>query len=429
MIIAVNSRGDTQSASPLGWTEVPGFESAAATYADVAYIATSSTSAFTGTWTQNSSQPYTIGVMAFKPDVPLDPLAQWKTARATVASIPKVLVVGDSIAEGQGASVKTNRWQDILNGALRTNAGLPAGGAGFVPNYYAVAGSSSPWGNTAAGNLTGTLNTDYDYETWIGLGGRGVQLNDTTATETFTVYGDNAEIWYADGYGSGTSFKYQIDSGSVITVTYTSTYSQGLVVPVALGSVGSHTIKIMWNAGTPSPEGIYVYNGDKTTGIHFYDHTHSGATTDAYIGSDQDTIIIPKIAPDLAIIELVGVNDFQNSYCAPSQTLINVQAAITELNALTKVPSIVLLIPYAVESPTTNTLGYTWADYVTQLLTITESNVTIVNLYSLWGTSNGTGYYDSDGIHPSDAGHAQIASILAGVLDPMLTSLPWFGFF
>lgn len=244
------------------------------------------------------------------------------------------------------------------------------------------------------------------------------------AAVTWVVTGDNAEVWYTQE-GTG-SFSYTVDAGSPTTVSvFGAGPSQpGQKAAFSLGSAGSHTIVVTWVSGYVYLEGVYVYDGDATNGIHFYDASHSQIGSDFYTSATQDPGGLSEVvgvAPHLVILELAGLNDFVDGTYTPTQTLANVNGTIATLNTITNQPSIILLIPYAPNASwgNPNTLGYQWSDYVNQLVTISGPNITTVNLYSLWGQADetGDGLWDSDGLNPSDLGHATIAGLLLGLLD------------
>jgi lysophospholipase L1-like esterase len=354
--------------------------------------------------------------------VTVDALAGYHegVARAQNGQGPlKVLTIGDSISEGQGTRVKTNRWQDQLNVDLRQALGFAPGGDGFHPGYYATY-SPTTWGPAQSGVVTSGSPSQQES---FGLGGRGIELVTAGDQITYTVTGDNAEIWWTM---NGGIFTYSVDGGTPVSVNTAGSYSQHHVTSVSLGTAGSHTVAITATTAPCVIEGVYVYNGDLSSGIHFYDGTHTGVQSDFFQTTAIDTPqAYTAIAPDLVILELVGMNDFLNSYCAPTQTALNVATAITQLDALAKVPSIIMVIPWTPDATSPNSLGYTWAQYVTAIRgVITAPNITILDFSASWGTAFQSGLWDTDGLHPSEEGSGVIAQTLLGMLAPAPPATP-----
>jgi hypothetical protein len=184
----------------------------------------------------------------------------------------KILVVGDSITEGAGATLNIrNRWSDRMKENLRSRFptdGNPATTLHYVPSYNVV-NMPGDMAVRSAGVTTGTS---------FGFGARHTQLTAAGHTVTFTVTGTSARVVYPKSSGGG-SFTWQVDGGTVSSPVSQSSASlqDGYVTDIPLGASGSHTVVIAWvSGGSVFIDGLLVYNGDETKGIHVIDGGHSG---------------------------------------------------------------------------------------------------------------------------------------------------------
>lgn len=340
-------------------------------------------------------------------------LSQFDKAMVNRATTPvKVLAIGDSITEGQGADFKQYRWLDLLRTSLLATNPLPvAGGEGYRPAEYAVYAPDSGWG-TWWSNTTGTIG----FSAATGdLGYRTVYMNNG-ATITYPFYGTDLDIWYMKETTSG-SFTVQIDGGTLSSaVNTTGAHSIGNVYAAARGlTAGWHTVKIAASGTVTYIEGLTIYNGDLNVGIQLYDSAHAGAKTTDFTGLISDmTAAWTAVAPDLVIINL-GVNDFGNSISA-STVATNITTIVTALQGLAKIPSILLVANYVYYGVT----GTTWAPYVSAIQGVaTAKNTGFLDLTKIMpaADASGTGNYLVDGIHPNDTGHVLMANLVGATVN------------
>lgn len=364
-----------------------------------------------GTFTSSTEQwvSWTIGIVAKRTG---NPLARWNTALTAAGSIrARWLAIGDSITEGQGASTKTNRWIDKALAGIRTTRGV-SGGAGYVPGFYGTYASDSPWQSYSA--RSGTVSNDI----WgANPGWRHITMS-TSATQTWTVTGTHVEIWYL---GNGGTFTWRVDGGSTTSVNTANggVYATNLRTSVlSLGSAGSHTVTVAATTGPVYISGLVVFNGDSTAGVTLYDGGHTGHTSLDALGdvatNDPDQVATwTTIAPDLVSIEL-GFNDVPVPI-SPAQTVINLRQLIGDLRALPTSPSIVLIVGY---TPDASNEGAAWlADHVPALrmLGAGDGTISVLDLAATMpaATLSGAGFYSTDGLHPNNSGHTEIANQFA----------------
>lgn len=344
-------------------------------------------------------------------------LRSWRTALGGRAYAPAdIVVMGDSIGEGQGATARSRRWSDEAIAELRTRypAGV-TGGAGYVPACNYQTSYPSDWA------ITGGAAGIY------GLGERSVQLTGTGHRISTTQKCTSFRIYYIQGATNTGPFTVTIDGGAPTTVTPPTTggYGVGVWSSAALTS-GSHSIVVGYG-GTQTSFilGGFFFDGDETAGIRLVDATHYGYYTDQY-AADFANAGVPgnnfqvghylqlPAGPSLVVLAL-GLNDYQAG-TAPSTVQAHVETVIATIKALHSSqgwfpPSFLLLAMYQrtdVTSP-----AHPWAEYVAAYRAIANADPTNVACLSFTDridtAAQAFGILQSDGTHPTDKGHGFIA--------------------
>ena len=357
-------------------------------------------------------------------------LAQWNTAlkdRTTQAAT--WVAWGDSITEGQGSTTVAGRWINQTLTTLRTKYPISGvtGGFGYVPSFYntynAGSGEDSDWSTDPVLSGSASENTANDgapdggqeLGNGAGLGLRTVTLK-SGGSETFKVSGSSIDIMY--NYGSG-SFSYKVDSGAATTIATTGGTGATGSKHVAFSSTGSHTVTISGVSGSVILEGIMVYSGDETKGIHLYDSAQSAITTPDYLKQATNVAAITaNVKADLVTIEL-GANDFGRGGATPTQTTANLKTMVADIRNASKShePSIVIVVVYP--NTGTGTLGYPWSSYESAIKAVTSADPTLglLDLTSFGTAGKAGGVIATDGIHPSNAGQTKLAQMVSGYLE------------
>ena len=204
--------------------------------------------------------------------VDADKLRPFYASLADRATSPlDVLVVGDSISEGEGSGVITNRWSSRFLASLRAQfqpQGV-AGGRGYIPAWYAQA---SPAPATAGFTPSGS---GIAQATTYGLGRRSVTLS-AGGTLTVTVNCTSFDLVYPKQV-SGGIVSVAIDGGTAVNVDTTAAGALGGQKTRFTPTLrGPHTIVISYVSGTPMVEGIMVYDGDENLGVRLWGSGPSG---------------------------------------------------------------------------------------------------------------------------------------------------------
>lgn len=346
------------------------------------------------------------------------PLAKWFAALAKRSATPaQVIVFGDSIAEGTGATTVAGRWQTLLQGSLRSRYGVTSGALWpFIP---AMGITSHP-----AIVRTGTMTQ----QTGIGFGGRAATLG-VDGQLAFTFTGTRAKILYLKASATGV-MRIVLDGGAPIIVDTNAISNPPSGAPAvwdsgALAS-GAHTLVITRDASSatgqgPWVEGILTYNGDEAAGIRVIDSSRHG-TNSTYLDATRSTAQAKSLAAaggaGLAIIAY-GTNDYAVPVSA-ADLRTNVERQITALRAQGFAGSVLLVLVYM----GMDRVAATWDAYGAALaasaaadpdvdyLDLRRAMPDIPNPYT---AASGLGlFYDT--LHPSDAGHGWIADVLANYL-------------
>lgn len=346
-------------------------------------------------------------------------LRQWYQALANRTSQSvNAIVLGDSISEGwfAGAPSFENRYMNVMLRSLQRIYG--GNSPGYYPAIYGNGLPSDPW------TRTGTITTDNT----SGLGLRCVRLASVDASLQMTIVCDRVSIFYNRQQFSG-NIKIDIDGINVAnfnTSTGNSTqiggqrWDSGAIT----GGLGSHTIKIYTTYALTFPaiiEGMKVYQGDWSTGVHVWDAAHYGYQTTNYIsGGMYGLDPFTTVKPDLVILN-IGINDFGQG-TAVATVKSNYQTLITSILAKStgnpNPPSLLVVIPYA-----RGNASHTEAEYLPyrQMFreVAIENGAAIFDAYELFGSfGGGTDPYTltADYVHPTTKGHQLYGEHLAALL-------------
>lgn len=342
----------------------------------------------------------------------------------------RMLVLGDSLTEGEGADARSKRWVDMLVSKLRTDLGISGSGVGLTPAaYMTYLNVSAPW--RTQGTTSGTVQAPPWFMT---QGNKGVNIA-SGASVTWTVTGDSADLVYCGtetGVGFG-SFTISVDGTNVVTHDATADgYTPGKIIHFSLGTAGSHTVKVTASGGYALIDGLVVYNGDYTSGITYWDCSHTGYTaaqfssTDDGSGDDNEDYRLgwQNYQPHLVIDAQYGINDFFNNTGTPSQVAANLTERFASYNALASKPTVIFAIPPISQDDLDTTWGsYHIDDYVNACITAAQAaGATIFDSRTAMGEplpATDFAPEDSGGghVHPNDTGQALFASALAETLE------------
>jgi lysophospholipase L1-like esterase len=320
-----------------------------------------------------------------------------------------VVLIGDSITEGEGANARAFRYVNVFRDRIRAFYPTPgvAGGSNYLTAYPVIA--SYPRDPSAA--LT--------FDARFGLGRRSAQLATGTPL-VFTVSATTAKIAYWQAPGTG-SFSYSVNGGAPVTVSTSGTQTDGVLRSITGLSGASDTITINFVSGYVLIEGLYVYNGDETRGVRVWESGHAGWKASDFNaapagGTATDWMAnITNIQPSLVVIAL-GANDAISETSASFKTQLT--TLITNVRAAVTTPPSIVLIAGAERN---NTLMEPWVNYTAAMKSIAagDSAIDVLDLAAVLPPvkTAPAGWY-ADSVHPTNRGHAEIANALTEFITP-----------
>lgn len=364
----------------------------------------------------------------------------WVAARNASGSTPCwITVIGDSVGQGSiSTDFMATSWYALLRGSLINRYGL-------YGDFYSLA-ESARFLTYAGGTYNGT-------PPWvIGVApaawnahGYGRVPTWTSAPSNFATFVSPAactamDIIYGHPYVSSGTFTYTVDGGTGVVVSMGNTDQYQHRAQITSLANTTHTIILtaqsadnaahVWGVATYPSGGTGVGFGKLSAGgVKLIDWTTSstqpnnrmtlmqGLTSSASTGFGFPT------QPHLAIIEL-GLNDCQSLALGPDGFEHGLRLMIQGLRRGRANCSIVLLVPSNPDGQSSDvTSGLlsnpeNWPLYAAKMASVARAwNCALVNIHGKWG-ENGValGFQGATNPHPIDAGHADIAALLGGIL-------------
>jgi lysophospholipase L1-like esterase len=364
------------------------------------------------------------GAYALTSDAGRLPLKRFRAALATADTTAlNWWALGDSITESTGASKLDDGYVYRLLRALQKRA-TPTGrgGFGYLNTYWTSfsgsSGSDAYW-TFSGGGSTASGTSPFGGKKYVFSAGE-------TATLTFT--GTSFKIHHRQGDGTSIPFTVTIDGGAPATVTPSTTgggNTRGVYTSSTL-TRGAHTVVIAPASGanTMIIYGATLYDGDETGGIHVYNDGFFGWTSTQFLaGIGASFTDAQTLAANPALVTIhLGTNDYSTGVATATygSNLASIIANVK--SAVSNTPSFLLIVPSQrfVTSPANAWSGYAAA--AKAVAAADPTNVAVLDLSDHFidvptsGNSYTGGLYNTDQIHPTDAGHKFIAQLALGQL-------------
>lgn len=335
-----------------------------------------------------------------------------------------IVALGDSVTEGEGATLFAGRWAAQATRRLRlanpTTVNGSTGGYGFIP-VRSTGETSYTWPITANGGAAGWGTAPQGPV-------RGAAIANSSGNLTFTAPASTTSaqvMFYANGDDS--QFSYQVNSGAVTTETVSASTGDGALTS-SISISGGQVLTVSWVSGTVYLEGIVHYAGDENSGIAIHGcgrfGWQAGETGDSDgwnqsgYGAGYDWQ--PSIAAlnPAAILLFLGINDAKyysaSAYQANTETLVSGLRATSGLATTPIIP----VIPYEA----TESFISAWSAYCAAIRALAAADTVgaqVIDLnYRMPAVSSGALYGNlySDDWHPNDRGHALVGKIIAEAL-------------
>jgi lysophospholipase L1-like esterase len=359
----------------------------------------------------------------------------WKTVKAAGNGL--ISVIGDSIAAGQGSTDWENlSWPGVLRDTLVSQGKISLGGE-YWPSeafaYSAYSPGTTPYGT----GISVGSRQEQGFQRAMPISSGG-SLPFTCPQNTVAL-----DIIWVDNVIGG-SWAYSVDGGTAMTVSMNNTHTIKKTSITGL-SAAKHTLTI--NPSSPFILcGIVAYEQTPGSGVVISRHAAPGiaicdmsdpatATVGGYAGGyptdklgahglqtgvDASMVGAPAV-PDLAIIEL-GINDNDYGYAPQAYRM----AFIKLIKALRRGKPNCSIMLLAVNCPTDWYSEITYATALGQRYPVIKRelwdvgrlyNCAVLDVDAKWGeVGYDLGFQPSNNLHPNNAGHADIATTIAGVL-------------
>lgn len=351
-------------------------------------------------------------------------LIHWRKALGNVRSgsaNARIMCVGDSTTYGVGSTGQTTGTHNYIQLSWPSQLSALFNAAGVNATWQSFVGDQGPPGSFVNMNgvdlrLTAGSGWGPSGET---IGGSTITNNSTTNTLSFVPVAnvDSFRIFYIDGAGS--SFTYNIDGGSPVTVTQAGT---GLLKPVtstAVASIGAHTLNVNRVSGTTTLTAIEAFNS--TISQVLIDNCGWSSSTSTNwndpfgAGSPATAATWTSYAPDLVVVNL-GINDWVAGTSAATY-ITNIQAIITAIKGGASC-DIILMTP--VPTNTTNASIANQQSLITAMRSLAQANnLPLIDMWARWqsyAVSQPLGYYADTFTHPIAFGYSDNASFIANAL-------------
>jgi lysophospholipase L1-like esterase len=358
--------------------------------------------------------------------------ANFSDALAKVSTRPvNIIVLGDSVSEGTGASHLAFRWVDLLRKRLREDypvADVYPSSRGFIPACYIFVAQDYLEPTLAGGAI--------EEPAWVyGIGGRSVRLRNSGDSLTYAsgaVIGKAIEVYYRRPrfFCGGVDVTIDgdlVDSFSTFSPVTPShhrvggTFDRppwphpefedfGMVRYDGLADDG-HTVKVSYNASFHGEGndvhilGVRAFQGaEEGRGIHMWDGSHGGFAAQSHLDLTLEPMLMSKA--DLVILCL-GYNDGWTPAATFRTRMI---ALIDKCRAERPNVPIVFVGQVKVADGVEDDWDFDWSTKQAEFddIVAARSGVSFIDLAPLMSDFNSSTVSD-DGLHPNDGGHEQMA--------------------
>ena len=331
------------------------------------------------------------------------------------AALARAVVIGDSVAEGHGATALGKGWLPVMQARLRARfptAGLTGGGFGYIPTRY-VSPITSPW------TSSGTVPIDSSQANGLGLRARYLSAGGSL---TISVTGTAVDILYLKSSTSRV-FGWAVDGGAVTnvdTISGTGSASDTGIVRIAMGASGTRTLTLTRISGSdPYIEGVIVYDSDELKGVQVLDAAHHSFETTEFATAPALTNHSARVAslgPALVVVAL-GENDWLHNKSSATMRS-NLVAIVNGIKAqMTVSPSFVLMSNFRSVNASP---AEPWENYVAAMYGAAEDVAAVpLDLSQRMPPVSGDvlGLY-ADQYHPNNKGHAMMADPILETVSP-----------
>lgn len=345
---------------------------------------------------------------------------------ASIANIgaakSRILWVGDSLLESQGASAWDKRLPHLLIDRQRTRYSLTEKGGVPMHRFYNGQGASASWATLGTVSDPAQVVQDHDYS----LSKRGMKVASGNYWIAPTPNHDfrYVEVWYTEHTGLGQFGGFDIvdlaGPSTLMTVDNTSVDAGPKRAIYDYGSLGSRSVGVNPKFGYAYIDAVVFHQTHPDTGSGFAnaDSTCSGIASNAMGDNSVPWMGWPQAGADLVIDDLWH-NDAIAASATPDLCASRFLARVGRYRATRPDIDILLVMMWNVPSvdPTVDLgLGYSFNDYRSAMLAVAASaGVAVFNLHAL--LPDPPSEWFDDGTHCNDTGYTEIANRLDAALE------------
>lgn len=339
----------------------------------------------------------------------------------------RILWVGDSLPEGQGASTWDLRPPVAVLDRLRTRYSVTEDGGVPVHRFYNGASGSESWGLLGTVSDPAEVIRDNDYS----LSKRGMAITAGSYWLAPTPAYDfrYVEVWYTEHTGLGMAGGVNlVDTDGPVTLLTIDTTAGDTGPKRAIydyGSLGSREVGLNPQMGLAYVDSIAFHQTHPDTGAGFavIDSTTAGISSNAMGSGSTPWMGWPQAGADLVIDDLWH-NDALGAVDVPAVAAGRFADRVGRYRSIREDITIVLLMMWDVPGIGANDdlgLGYSFNAYRAAMSTAaTTAGVAVLNLADLEPTPN-AGWFGIDGIHHNDTGYAEVADRIDTFLHGLVT--------
>lgn len=333
----------------------------------------------------------------------------------------RILFVGDSLLEGQGASSQATRSQQRLLAKVNARYGLTPSTTGQYKPFYFSAGEpvSASWGRYGTRSSEGGVQDNYEF--CVGARGYFIWVGDywILPNQSFRYI----ELQYTESgdMSLGTVQLVDItDPGNpqfIGTPHNTATGGAGVRPGKRaihdFGSVATRTIAVYCNVNGVIIDGVTLYTSSPAVGVTTLDASASGAGSNMAMSGTASWNGWQNMDADLVIDDLWH-NDFLANGATPSVSAARMGERIDRYRAISSTIDIAVVMVWnmpAINGTSQNSLGYTLDQYRQAIRAICYTKGVWIFDLSRYQTAN-AGLLVADQVHPNDSGHERIATLL-----------------
>ena len=325
----------------------------------------------------------------------------------------RILWVGDSLLEGQGASTLANRPPSALLDLLRTRYSVSESGGVPVHRFYNGGDGSTSWALPGTVSDASKVVRDENYS--LSKRGMGIAAANYWIAPTPSHPYRYVEVTYTEHTGLGMSGGcLLVDTAgptSLMSIDTTAGDTGPKRAIYDYGSSGIRTVGLNPQTGGAYMDAIAFHQTHPDTGAGFAsaDSTCAGIGSNAMLSGSAPWMGWAQAGADLVIDDLWH-NDAVAASATPSVSASRLADRVGRYRAIRADIDIVLVMLWNVPAFGPNDdlgLGYSLNDYRTALLAQAASlNIKVLNLAD-YEASPPSGWFRADGVHHNDTGYAQ----------------------